>query len=119
MRKSGIISFFFTLCLSALVAKNVVVLEPIAGAADKYSVEELLRVELTGDSIRFVASDGTVAAQVYKYDYVKLTIADQPEAIENITEQSPKTNAVKVWREGQVYILFGDKAYLINGTEVR
>jgi hypothetical protein len=73
-----------------------------------------------GDSIRFIASDGTVAAEVYKYDYVKLTIAKkEPTAIEITNDQSPMTNAIKVYRDGQVYILFGDKAYRIDGTEVR
>jgi len=108
-----------TFVLSPLVAEDVVVLEPTAGTDSKYKVAELLRVELMGDSIRFIASDGSVTAEVYKYDYVKLTISDQPEAIEMTNDQSPMTNAIKVIRDGKVYILFGDKAYLIDGTEVR
>ena len=101
------------------MAEDVVVLEPIIGEDSEYSVAQLLRVELMGDSIRFIATDGSVTAEVYKYDYVKLTIADQPTAIEITNDQPPITNAIKVYRDGQIYILFGDKAYLINGTEVR
>ena len=107
----------FVFCLAQ--ADEVVRLEPAAGTTSEYNVVELLRVELMGDSIRFIATDGTVAAEVYKYDYVKLTIADKPEGIEKTNDQSPITNAVKVIRNGQVYILFGDKAYRIDGTEVR
>ena len=103
-------------CLSA---ENVVRLEATAGIGSEYSVAELLRVELIGDSIRFIATDGTVAAEVYKYDYVKLTIADKPTAIEEPTANSQQLMATKVLINGQVYILFGDKAYLIDGTEVR
>ena len=94
-------------------------MEPIAGTETEYQVTDLLRVELIGDSIRFIATDGTVAAEVYKYDYVKLTIADKPQAIENTNDLSPMTTATKILLNGQVYILFGDKAYLIDGTEVR
>ena len=101
------------------MAEDVVRLEPMAGTESEYSVAQLLRVELMGDSIRFIASDGSVAAEVYKYDYVKLTIADQPTAIENTNDQSPITNAAKVVHDGKVYILFGDKAYLINGQNVK
>ena len=101
-------------------AENVVRLEAAAGTGSEYSVSDLLRVELMGDSIRFIAADGTVAAEVYKYDYVKLTVADkEPTAIPNLNDQSPMTTAVKVIRDGRVYILFGDKAYLIDGTAVR
>ena len=110
----------FTFHLSPLSAENVVRLEPIAGMKTEYQVTDLLRVELMGDSIRFIAADGTVAAEVYKYDYVKLTVADkEPTAIPNLNDQSPMTTAVKVIRDGRVYILFGDKAYLIDGTAVR
>ena len=104
-------------CLSA---ENVVRLEPAAGTGSEYSVTELLRVELIGDSIRFIATDGTVAAEVYKYDYVKLTIADKkPTGIEPVTDNPSPVTARKILLNGQVYILFGDKAYLIDGTEVR
>ena len=118
MRKSFIAFVLSTLSLyTSAMAENVVRLEPATGTASEYSVAELLRVELMGDSIRFIASDGTVAAEVYKYDYVKLTIADQPTAINNV--QSDKVQCTKVLLNGQVYILFGDKAYRIDGTEVR
>ena len=103
-------------CLSA---ENVVRLEPAAGTASEYSVTELLRVEFIGDSIRFIATDGTVAAEVYKYDYVKLTIADKPTAIEEPMANSQEPMAKKILLNGQVYILFGNKAYRIDGTEVR
>ena len=116
--------FILVYCLLSLScclaqAENVVRLEPEAGTPSEYSVTELLRVELMGDSIRFIATDGTIAAEVYKYDYVKLTIADKPEGIEKTNDQSPITNAVKVIRNGQVYIFFDNKAFLITGTEVR
>jgi len=109
----------FSFLLSPLSAENVVRLESATGTASEYGVSELLRVELMGDSIRFIAADGTVAAEVYKYDYVQLTIADKPTAIPVTNDQLPKTTAVKVIRDGQVYILFEDKAYLIDGTKVR
>ena len=109
----------FSFQFSPLAAENVVRLEPVAGTAGEYSVAELLRVELMGDSIRFIATDGTVAAEVYKYDYIKLTIADKPTAIEEPTANSQQLMATKVLINGQVYILFGDKAYRIDGTEVR
>jgi hypothetical protein len=115
----------FVLCTFCLVvfspakAEDVVKLEPLVGAASEYSVAELLRVELMGDSIRFIADDGSVVAEVYKYDYVKLTIADQPEGIDSVTGNPSPVTAQKVLINGQVYILFGDKAYLITGTEVR
>ena len=110
---------FFSFHFSPATADEVVLLEPIAGTETEYQVTDLLRVELIGDSIRFIATDGTVAAEVYKYDYVKLTIADKPQAIENTNDLSPMTTATKILLNGQVYILFGDKAYLIDGTEVR
>ena len=100
-------------------AEDVVRLESITGAESEYSVAQLLRVELMGDSIRFIASDGSVTAEVYKYDYVKLTISDQPTAIEEPIANSQEPIATKIIHNGQVYILFGDKAYLINGAEVR
>ena len=103
--------------LSIVHSENVVCLEPAAGIASEYKVTELLRVELMGDSIRFIAADGTVTAEVYKYDYVKLTIADKPEAIET-PANSQEPMAKKVLINGQVYILFGDKAYRIDGSSV-
>ena len=117
--------FFCLLSLSAAVfclagAENVVRLEPTAGTASEYSVAELLRVELTGDYIRFIAQDGTQVAEVYKYDYVKLTI-DEKEAtgLEMSEVRNQKSEARKIILNGQVYILFGDKAYRIDGTKVR
>ena len=110
----------FSFQFSPLAAENVVRLEPVAGTASEYTVTDLLRVELMGDSIRFIAADGTVAAEVYKYDYVKLTIADQePTGIEPITDNPSPVTAQKIILNGRVYILFGDKAYRIDGTEVR
>ena len=116
--------FILVICLLSLsfclaTAENVVRLEPVAGTASEYNVVELLRVELIGDSIRFIASGGSVAAEVYKYDYVKLTIADKPTGIEPVTDNPSPVTAQKVLINGQVYILFGDKAYRIDGTEVR
>ena len=120
MRKSFIAFVLCTLSLyTSAMAENVVRLEPIAGIKTEYQVTDLLRVELIGDSIRFIAADGTLTAEVYKYNYVKLTIADKPEGIEPVTDNPSPVTAQKVLINGQVYILFGDKAYLINGTEVR
>ena len=120
MKKSFIAFVLCTLSLyTTAMAENVVRLEPAAGTASEYSVSELLRVELMGDSIRFIAADGTVTAEVYKYDYVKLTIADMPEAIEPVTDNPSPVSAQKILRDGQVYILFGDKAYRIDGAIVR
>lgn len=48
---------FFIFHFSPLLAEDVVKLEPTAGAAGEYNVTELLRVELMGDSIRFIASN--------------------------------------------------------------
>ena len=110
----------FTFHLSSLSAENVVRLEPIAGMKTEYQVTDLLRVELMGDSIRFIAADGTVAAEVYKYDYVKLTVADkEPTAIEEPSAISNQPSAQKVLIDGQVYILFGDKAFDLRGQKVK
>ena len=105
--------------LSIVNSENVVRLEPTAGTANEYSVAELLRVELTGDYIRFIGTDGTQVAEVYKYDYVKLTIADQPTAVEQPMANSQQPTAKKIILDGQVYILFGDKAYRIDGSSVK
>ena len=116
---------FCLLSLSAAVfclagAENVVRLEPTAGTASEYSVAELLRVELTGDYIRFIAQDGTQVAEVYKYDYVKLTIDEkEATAVEQPTANSQQPMAKKIILNGQVYILFGDKAYRIDGSSVK
>jgi hypothetical protein len=110
----------FTVHLSPLSAEKVVRLESLNGLDTNYPVSDLLRVEFIGDSIRFIEQDGSLAAEVYKYDYVKLLIADDedPTGIEN-TNANANAKAVKIIRDGQVYILWGDKAYRIDGTEVR
>ena len=105
---------------SALRADEVVRLEPVAGSASEYSVAELLRVELTGDSIRFIGTDGNLVAEVYKYDYVQLTIADTPTAVEQtVNSQEPTAKCQKLIKNGQVYILFGDKLYNISGNKIK
>lgn len=110
----------FSIQFSAVSAEEVVRLEPAAGTGSEYSVADLLRVELNGDYIRFIAQDGTPVAEVYKYDYVKLTIADkEPTAVEQPTANGQQPMAGKVIMNGQVYILFGDKAYLISGEQVK
>lgn len=110
----------FTLHLSPLRAEDVVRLESAVGTGSEYNVAEMLRVELKGDSIRFVKTDGSVAAEVYKYDYVKLTVAGKEiTAVPEQAADSRQPMARKVIMNGQVYILFGDKAYLISGTGVK
>ena len=110
----------FSSQFSAVSAEEVVRLEAAAGTGSEYSVAELLRVELNGDYIRFIAQDGSQVAEVYKYDYVKLTIAEkEPTAVEPVTGNPSPVTAQKIIMNGQVYILFGDKAYLISGTNVR
>lgn len=105
---------------SALRADEVVRLEPVAGSASEYSVAELLRVKLSGDSIRFIGTDGTLVAEVYKYDYVQLTIADTEQTTVEPTGVEPQQmKARKVIRDGQVYILFGDKLYNISGNKIK
>lgn len=106
--------------LSAVSTEKVVRLEPLTGTEVEYPVADLLRVEFSGDSIRFIAQDGSITAEVYKYDYAKLTIAvKEPKAIESLSLQVKPGEATKVLIDGQVYILLGDKAYRIDGTEVR
>lgn len=106
--------------LSALSAEEVVRLQPVAGSASEYSVAELLRVELIGDSIRFIGADGTLVAEVYKYDYVQLTIADtKTTAVEQSGVEPQQLKARKVVQNGQVYILFGDKLYNISGNKIK
>ena len=116
--------FFCLLSLSAAVfclagAENVVRLQPVAGSASEYSVAQLLRVELIGDSIRFIGADGTLVAEVYKYDYVQLTIADTETAVEQTEFRSRNSEARKLIKDGQVYILFGDKLYNISGNKIK
>jgi len=117
---AALLLLVFSIQFSAVSAEEVVRLEPAAGTGSEYRVADLLRVELNGDYIRFIAQDGTPVAEVYKYDYVKLTIADkEPTAVEQPTANGQQPMARKVIMNGQVYILFGDKAYLISGTPVR
>lgn len=106
---------------SALRADEVVRLEPVAGSASEYSVAELLRVELNGDYIRFIGTDGTLVAEVYKYDYVQLTIADteQTAVEQTANSQEPTSKCQKLIKNGQVYILFGDKLYNISGNKIK
>jgi len=102
------------------MAQDVVRLESASGTGSEYSVAELLRVELSGDYIRFIARDGSVAAEVYKYDYVKLTVdGKQSSAVETAEENAQPSVARKVIMNGQVYILLGDKAYRIDGSLTR
>lgn len=105
---------------SAASAENVIKLEAVSGTESEYSVAQLLCVELMGDSIRFINTDGTVAAEVYKYDYVKLTVEEvEPSSLETVSDKPSPATARKVLIDGRVYILFGDKVYLMNGAEVR
>ena len=110
----------------ALRADEVVRLQPAAGSASEYSVAELLRVELAGDSIRFIGTDGALVAEVYKYDYVQLTIAESQTTAVEQTKDTPQplseggvVKCRKLIKDGQVYILFGDKAYRIDGTKLK
>ena len=123
MKRIFILLSLFTVYLSLSLsarADEVIRLQTADGTGSEYSIAELLRVELNGDYIRFIAQDGTPVAEVYKYDYVKLTIADkEPTAVEQPTANGQQPMARKVIMNGQVYILFGDKAYLISGTPVR
>lgn len=106
---------------SALRADEVVRLEPADGSASEYSVAELLRVELSGDSIRFIRTDGTLVAEVYKYDYVQLIIADSGHTAvaQTASSQEPKAKCQKLIKNGQVYILFGGKLYNISGNKIK
>lgn len=120
-------NFFAAMLLSALsftlsniYAENLIILESIEGTESEYEVENLLRVELDGDSIRFIGKDGTIAAQVYKYDYVQLTVEEkEPVAVNEPANSYQKPTAKKVLINGRIYIIFGDKTYLISGQEVK
>jgi hypothetical protein len=110
----------FAVHFSPLMAQDVVLLESASGTGSEYSVAELLRVELSGDYIRFIARDGSVAAEVYKYDYIKLTVdGKQSSAVETAEKNAQPSVARKVIMNGQVYILLGDKAYRIDGSLTR
>ena len=120
LNKMRNIAFLLLVCASFAQAEQVAKLEPVAGAETEYSVESLLRVELEGDSIRFIEKDGSVAAEVYKYDYVKLTFAEkEDQAIQEPKAKNHDLKAQKILHNGQIYILFGGKAYHITGAEVR
>jgi len=114
------LSLFMLTLFADVWAEDVLRLEPSSGAETEFEVLQLLRVELMGDSIRFLETDGSLAAQVYKYDYRRLVVASKetPTGAESMT-QKPSDGAKKVMINGQVYIIFGDKAYLISGAEVR
>ena len=102
--------------------ESVVRIESSDGTSTEYEVDQLLRVELMGDSIRFIASDGSVAAEVYKYDYVRLIVDKHGEqAIESTPFHSNKGlgEAYKILQNGQVYILWGEKLYTLQGQEVK
>jgi hypothetical protein len=114
------LAFLLLACVSMAQAERTVRLEPATGTESEYAVAELLRVELAGDSIRFIAKDGSLAAEVYKYDYVRMTFEENEEqAVEEATDMSRKLTARKILHNGQVYILFGDKAYLISGQATK
>lgn len=108
---------FFALRFTFAQTDKVVHLEPVAGEHIEYQVSELLRVEFEGDSIRFIAADGTLMAEVYKYDYTRLEVVKKsPAAIDSPTTNDQQPTARKVLINGQVYILFGDKLFTIQGA---
>ena len=108
---------FFALRFTFAQTDKVVHLEPIAGEDIEYQVSELLRVEFEGDSIRFIATDGTLIAEVYKYDYTRLEVVKKsPTGIDDSTTNDQRQTARKVLINGQVYILFGDKLFTIQGA---
>ena len=122
---AAVLLFVFSIQYSAVRADDVVRLTPVAGTASEYSVAELLRVELNGDFIRFIGTDGTLVAEVYKYDYVQLTIADtETTGVEQTCQtkdnrQKTKEECRKLIKNGQVYILFGDKLNNISGNKIK
>ena len=109
-------NFFAAMLLSALsftlsniYAENLIILESIEDTESEYEVENLLRVEFWGDSIRFIGKDETIAAQVYKYDYKQLTVEEkEPVAVTEPANDNPKPVAKKVLINGRIYITFGD-----------
>lgn len=109
-------NFFAAMLLSALsftlsniYAENLIILESIEDTESEYEVENLLRVELMGDSIRFIGKDETIAAQVYKYDYKQLTVEEkEPVAVTEPATDHTKPVAKKVLINGRIYITFGD-----------
>ena len=118
MKKIVLIALLFS--FAYLCAEDVVRLEGPAGAESEYAVADLLHVELIGDSIRFIGLDGSVVAEVYKYDYIRLTVWDnQPGGLKTQQPAAQNVMAKKVLINGQVYILFGDKVYSIQGNQVK
>ena len=118
MKKIFLIVLLFS--FAYLCAEDVVRLEGPAGAESEYAVADLLHVELIGDSIRFIGMNGSVVAEVYKYDYIRLTVGDnQPAELETQQVAGQNVMAQKVLINGQVYILFGDKVYSIQGIQVK
>ena len=77
MRRFILVFCLLSLSFCLAQAEDVVRLESATGTASEYSVTELLRVELIGDSIRFIATDGTVAAEVYKYEDIHALGSEQ------------------------------------------
>lgn len=100
--------------------QKVVRLESLMGGDEDFAIAELQRVEFSGDSIRFIALDGSLTAQVNKYDYAKLLIADkeEPMGIETPSLERRPGEAIKIIRDGQVYIVLDDKVYLISGQKL-
>ena len=120
LNKMRNIAFLLLVCASFAQAERVAKLEPVAGAETEYSVESLLRVELAGDSIRFIEKDGSVAVEVYKYDYVKLTFAEkEDQAIQEPTAKNQELKAQKILHNGQLLILHNGKIFTITGQEVK
>ena len=110
---------FFALRFTFAQTDKVVRLEPIAGEDIEYQVSELLRVEFEGDSIRFIAADGTLMAEVYKYNYTRLEVVKKSPADIAPTTNAQQLTARKVLINGQVYILLGDKLFTIQGASAR
>ncbi len=95
--------------LSNIYAENLIILESIEDTESEYEVENLLRVDFWGDSIRFIGKDETIAAQVYKYDYKQLTVEEkEPVAVEEAATHSHEPVAKKVLINGRIYIIVGD-----------
>lgn len=64
-------------------AENVLVFEPLVGDESKVAQSLLSRVEFLDDEIKVVASDGTVYATYYKYDYRRIVfLNDGPTQVE-------------------------------------
>ena len=115
----------FALCLLCAAGatfaqkENVIRLEAAAGEDIQYRMSDLLRVEFEGDSIRFIASDGTLFAQVYKYNYTLLEVVKTPPtSVESETDTPAPLTAQKILLNGQIYIRFGDKLFTLQGASI-